>query len=460
MGTRSTMEIDQLPHAPGRIPILGDVTSVDRSTPTQHELELSKSLGPIFQRKILGDILVVVAGAELATECSDETHWARALVGPGAALRRLAPAGLFTARSSDPLWAQARRILTPSFTQASMRLYHKSMQSVADDLVADWAGRDSVDVHNAMTAATLEVIGRAGFSRRLGLLGAADVDVPDATAFVTALGSILRWASESTNELPLIGTVRNRLREPAVARDTEVLRSYVDAVIADRRASTAEHDDLLAAMLGTVDPDSGERLPDDNIIDQVLTFLVAGHETTAALLESALYYIARDPQLQKTLREEITAAAPLDYSAVAGLRIMRQLINETLRLHPPVPGFFRVARQDQDLGGYRIPAGRAVFVLALAAQRDPDAWGEDAAQFNPSRFGAAQRGAGTGRFFRPWGVGPRSCIGMAFAQHETALLLARILDCFDLTTSTEGLRMVERGTLRPAPYTLTAHNRT
>lgn len=459
MGTRSTMEIDQLPHAPGRLPFLGDVTSVDRSKPTQHELALSQSLGPIFQRRVLNDVLVVVSGSRLAAQCCDEENWARALVGPGAALRRLAERGLFTARTSDPLWGQARRIMTPAFTAASMRVYHEAMQTVADDLVTDWADRGSVDAHEAMTHATLEVIGRAGFSRRLGLLGPS-TSGPDATEFVDSLGSILRWASESTNELPIIGAIRNRLRDGAVDRDTAVLRGYVAEVLAERRAGEiANHDDLLAAMLDSPDPETGEFLPDDNIVDQVLTFLVAGHETTAALLETALYYLARDPQLQKTLRQEVAERGPLDYAAVAGLRGIRQLINECLRLHPPVPGFFRLARTDQDLGGFRIPAGRAVFVLSLAAQRDPDAWGAAADEFDATRFADRRGEAAADRFFKPWGTGPRVCIGVAFAQHEATLLLARILDSFDLSTSTETLEMVERGTLRPAAFTVTAHHR-
>ncbi|MFF2088617.1 cytochrome P450 [Nocardia sp. NPDC058176] len=452
MATRS---IDELPHAPGRIPFLGDVTSVDRKTPTQHELELSRTLGPIFGRKILGETLVVVSGARLAMQCSDENNWARALVGPGAALRRLAPSGLFTARTSDPLWAQARRIMDPAFTAASMRIYHASMQTVADDLITDWTKRSTVDVHDAMTRATLEVIGRAGFSRHLGLLGPETGGEPDATAFVAALGSILRWASESTNELPLLGAVRNRLRDGQAARDIKVLRGYVDQMLAERRAAGTDHDDLLAAMLHSPDPETGEFLPDHNVVDQVLTFLAAGHETTAALLESTLFYLARDHELQHALRQEVTAAGSLDYRAVAGLRGLRQLLNEVLRLHPPVPGYFRLARTDQDLGGFKIPAGRAVFVLSLAAQRDPQVWGERAEQFDPTRF-ADRRGEAAERFFKPWGTGPRSCIGMSFAQHESLLLLARILNCFDLSTSANELSMVERGTLRPAGYTLTA----
>lgn len=460
MGTTSTMDIDQLPHAPGRLPILGDVTSVNRATPTQHEAELSRTLGPIFQRRVLNDVLVVVSGAQLATQCCDEDNWARALVGPGAALRRVAPAGMFTAKSSDPLWGQARRIMNPKFTAASMRLYHESMQTVADDLIADWTDRETIDAHDAMTRATLEVIGRAGFSRRLGLLGSSGSSSgPDAAEFVAALGSVLRWASESTNELPIIGAIRNKLREGAVTRDTAVLRAYVAQLLAERRTSAVEHDDLLAAMLNSPDPSPpGEYLPDDNVVDQIVTFLIAGHETTAALLESALYYLSVDPELQHKLRAEIAERGSLDYAAVAGLRGLRQFINEVLRLHPPVPGFFRVARTDQNLGGYRIPAGRAVFVLSLAAHRDVDAWGSRSDEFDPARF-ADRRGEAGDRFFKPWGTGPRSCIGMAFAQHETTLLLARVLDSFDLSTSTDALRMVERGTLRPAAFTIIAHHR-
>ncbi|RJO67964.1 cytochrome P450 [Nocardia panacis] len=457
MDSRSPIAIDELPHAPGRLPLLGDLTSVDRKRPTQHELHLAQNahLGPIFQRKIFQSRLVVVSGAHLAAQCTDETHWARALVGPGVSLRRVVPHGLFTARSSDPLWGQARRVLGPGFNQAAMRAYHHAMQSVADDLITEWTTQaGSIDAHSAMTRATLEVIGRAGFSRDLGLFSDGP-QTRESQRFAEALAATLRWASEATNDLPIIGGIRNILRENTLRRDMRILHEYVDTIIAERQAQPTDDSDLLNLMLTTSDPDTGTRLPADNIRDQVLTFLVAGHETTAALLEVALHYIAGDHRLQDELREEALARDTTDYDAIAGLRLLRQTINESLRLWPPVPGFFRLARTNQNLGGYHIPSGRAVFVLALAAHRDTEAWGPKAAEFDPHRFDPPRLREYPDRFLQPWGTGPRACIGRAFATHEATLLLARILTAFALDGPDTPPAMLERGSLRPEPFHLT-----
>ncbi|WP_331723019.1 cytochrome P450 [Nocardia sp. NBC_00511] len=466
MTARSPLPLDRLPHARGRIPLLGDLASVDRRHPTQHEVRLAAHLGPIFGRKLLGSRVIVVAGADLAAQACDEDGWARCLAGPGETLRGIVPTGLFTVRSRDPLWGIAHRVLTPGFTQAAMRAYHEAMASVADDLIADWASAPEgrVDMHEAMTAATLEVIARAGFGRRFGLLGGPGPD-GDARWFVEALARILRWASDRTNDVPVVGTVRGWWQAGQIRRDVAAARRYVDALIAERRAGhSPAGSDLLALMLDSVDPETGKALPDNCIADQVLTFLVAGHETTAALLEAALHYLAVDPALQQRLRAEVLARGGFGYDQISGLRGIRNLLNETLRLHPPVPGLFRVARTDQELGGYRIPQGQAVFVLSLAAQRDRLVWGPDAEVFDPSRFEAGRRREFPDAFFKPFGSGPRACIGLAFAMYEAQLLLARILTSYFLARPvgvgtrdvSADLRLYERGTLRPEPYVLTA----
>lgn len=459
MEPRSPATIAELPHAAGRIPILGDLTSIDRKRPTQHELSLAADLGPIFARKILNSSLVIVAGGELATQCSDEQHWARGLAGPGAMLRRLATDGLFTARSSDPLWGQARRILTPGFTQHAMRSYHHAMQTVADDLITEWSSTTgTVDAHSAMTRATLEVIGRAGFTRNLGLFphepttGTPEQANAKSHAFVDALSDTLQWASESTNDLPIIGTARRLLRDRTVGRNIARIRDFVDDIVAERTTTPTDDTDLLNLMLSTHDPDTGSALPADNIRNQVITFLIAGHETTAALLEVALHHLAADQSLQDRLRAETTQRQSFDYTAVTGMRLIRQTLNECLRMWPPVPGYFRVARSDHNLGGYLIPAGRSVFVLALAAQRDTTVWGPTAAHFDPDRFETERLRQYPHRFFQPWGVSPRACIGRAFALHEATLLIARILTEFTLIGDGSPLNLYERGTLRPTPY--------
>lgn len=451
------MRLDKrFPHPGPRIPILGDVFGADRHRPTQHEMKIAADLGPIFERKLLNEHLTIVTGGELAAACGDEETWARALAGPTMKFRDITRSGLFTARTSDPLWGQARRILDPGFTQSALRIYHDAMNSVVDDLIDSWAKQDTVDIHTAMTSATLEVIARAGFSRDLGLFSSRGPD-KNVLGLLDTLAKVLAWASESSNDLPVVGDIRGALQRRSLQGPLNSARAYVDSIVAARAGGDEDsHDDLLGLMLTTVDPETNQPLPHDNIRDQVLTFLVAGHETTAALLEVTLWYLARYPNLLEAVRREGVRRG-FDYDGVAGMRTTRNTLNESLRLWPPVPGYFRVSRRDQQLGGYDIPAGHSVFVHVLAAQRDSAGWGADVERFNPDRWDSKFLRRFPQRFFQPFGTGPRSCIGRAFAMQEAALVVSRIAATFDLSLAepaSEEPAMYERGTLRPERFTV------
>lgn len=447
------MNAPTLPHAT-RIPVLGDVTSIDRHLPTQHEATLIDDLGPIYERKLLSTRFTIVGGGRLAAQCNDEARWARALAGPSMKFRSLVGPALFTARSSEPLWGQARRILDPGFTQAAMRNYHSAMTSVADDLVASWADGGTVDIHDSITNATLEVIARAGFSRDLGLFSGKKTS--DVDNLLSTLVEVLSWASESSNDLPVVGPIRSALRQAQFARGLADMKAFVDRIVVDRVTGVEpDQTDLLGLMLNTVDPETGKKLPHENVRDQVLTFLIAGHETTAALLETTLWYLATRPELLAQVRTE-GAERGFSYTGVAGMKATRNILNEALRLWPPVPAYFRVAREDQTLGGYSLPAGHLVSVLVLAAQRDVDVWGPDAREFKPERWQAKALRQYPDRFFSPFGTGPRSCIGRAFAMQESALLVAKIATSYnlslDIPTGDRSPEMLERGTLRPRPF--------
>ncbi|WP_042376516.1 cytochrome P450 [Gordonia alkanivorans] len=451
------MKLDtRFPHPGPRIPVIGDVFGADRRRPTIHEMHLAETLGPIFERKLLSTHLTIVTGGELASACNSEDNWARALAGPTLKFRDITGAGLFTARTRDPLWGKARRVLEPGFAQAALRVYHDAMASVADDMISSWGGRTEVDIHEAMTNATLEVIARAGFSRNLGLFSTEGAD-PQVKDLLSTLEKVLSWASESSNDIPGIGHIRGMVQQRSFQRGLAGARRYVDTIVADRAdGREPPRNDLLGLMLDTPDPDTGDRLPHHNIRDQVLTFLVAGHETTAALLEITLWYLAT----RRDLAERVVAEGRergFDYQGVAGMRTTRSILNEALRLWPAVPGYFRVSRVDQQLGGYDIPAGHSVFVHALAAQRDTTVWGPDAAQFDPDRWESKALRRYPNRFFTPFGTGPRSCIGRAFAMQESALLVSRIAAAYELELvgdATDEPPMRERGTLRPEPFSV------
>ena len=361
--------LSELPHPAGRIPVLGDVTSVDRHKPTQHETELTRELGPIFQRLLLGERLIVVGGAKLANQTLDERNWGRALVGPLAKLREVAGAGLFTAKTKDPLWGQARRILTPGFSQTAMRTYHDATASVAADLSARWEKEPTVDVHQDTTAATLEVIGRAGFSQRMGLLGDTCQAVTGTEEFLEALGRALTWAR------------------------------------VDQR-STHHRPDPGDAQCPRPPPRRGDRPP-----------ICGNHHRGQAARGRHRHH--------RPARTHAEHSRPRD--------------------------------RCQPAAGQRARSG----VLSLAAQRDPEVWGDDADTFRADRFVGERLTASSDKYFAPWGTGPRSCIGRQFALHETTLLIAALISRFRLHLADPAtqLSMRERATLRPEPFTIVATRR-
>ncbi len=229
-------------------------------------------------------------------------------------------------------------------------------------------------------------------------------------------------------------------------KDIALMKSTVDQVIAARRSGASpRQDDLLQRMLENPDPETGELMSDQSIRNQVLTFLIAGHETTAGLLSFALHYLSMNPELVERAREEIdqvlgTEGAPVDFGQVAKLRYVRRIIDETLRLWPSGPAFFRKARQETTLAGYPIGKGETILVVLLALHRDPKLWGgDDAERFDPDRFLPAAVRARPAHAYKPFGVGARSCIGRQFALHEAVLALSQILTRFDIVP-TPGIR--------------------
>ncbi|RRQ29809.1 cytochrome P450 [Rhodococcus sp. Eu-32] len=412
-----------------RLPVLGDILSIDAAKPTQRELKMASELGPIFERKILSHRLVVVSGADLVAELNDESRFTKFLALPHRKLRALGGDGLFTAFNSEPNWGAAHRVLMPGFSRDAMRRYHHVMQDVAGELVEHWRARPDrfVDVTADLNKLTLENMARAGFGYSF------DSFERDDDAFVAAIVRILGQVNRTSNDLPLtrLFDKKSRLQNE---RDIEYVHGVVDDVIEKRLLDNdIRHDDLLDLMLHTPDPETGELLDRVNIRHQVLTFLVAGNETTAGTLAFALYFLATHPDVAARVREEAdNAADSVAYEDISKLRYIRSVVDETLRLWPSAPGYFRKARQDTSLadGKYPMKAGEWAFVLTLGLHRDP-VWGPDADVFDPDRFSSARAKSRPAHAYKPFGTGMRGCIGRQFALHESVLTLARLAQSFD-----------------------------
>lgn len=458
-------ELHRIPHPPYRLPLLGDVLGTSRRTPVQDSLKYARRLGPIFRRKVFGGEFVFTWGAALVADLCDEERFAKH-VGLGIAnLRPLAGDGLFTAYNHEPNWQLAHDVLAPGFSREAMAGYHTMMLDVAGRLTNRWdrvaAAGGTVDVPGDMTRLTLETIARTGFGHDFGSFERSRPH-PFVTAMVGTLAHAQRLNSVPPPLVPLLLRRASRRNAADIAR----LGHIVDGVVRARRAHGGGDGDLLDRMLDTAHPRTGERLSPENVRHQVITFLVAGHETTSGALSFALHYLSRHPDVAARARAEVDrvwggTAAP-GYPQVARLRYVRRVLDESLRLWPTAPGFAREARRDTVLAGeHPMRRGAWTLVLTPMLHRDPAVWGADAERFDPDRFDARAVRSRPPHVFKPFGTGARACIGRQFALHEATLVLGLLLRRYELRPDPDyRLRVTERLTLMPEGLRLRPERRT
>ena len=460
------MDTATLPHPPRRLPVLGDVMGINLSTPAQSALRLMRDLGPISVRKVLGTEIVTVGGADLAGELADEARFCKFVGLHLPPLRRIVGDALFTAENNEPNWQLAHDILAPAFTREAMSGYHPIMLEVARELLARWdAAADRgqlVDVSADMTRLTMETIGRAGFGYRFASF---ESDRPH--PFVNAMTRALRHSRISAI-IPW-GPARRVLgsSEAQYRADVATMERVVDDVIQARSGDPAyDASDLLGLMLRTAHPETGRRLDPVNIRQQVITFIIAGHETTSGALSFALYFLTRDPRTLAQAQAEVDALwGEVDnpepsFGDVAKLRYVRAALDEALRLWPTAPAYLRAARTDTMVGGqYRMNQGDWAMVFLPLLHRDPQVW-PDPERFDPDRFAPGRARNRPPHAYKPFGTGKRACIGRHFALHEAVLALALMLHRYDLS-ATDGyqLRIAESLTLKPQGFELLPRKR-
>ncbi|OBB83646.1 cytochrome P450 [Mycolicibacterium peregrinum] len=460
LGARTSPEgakYPKLPHPPRRVPLLGDIFGLQPDSSMQNAMGMAE-LGPICEFRFLGARYVVAAGADAVNDLNDETRFCKH-VGPDIeALRIVAGDGLFTAYNDEPNWLNAHQLLMPAFSQAAMRRYHAVMFDVADELTDHWdqqAGTgETVDVSADTTRVTLETIGRctAGYSFRCFQ---SDTVHPFVAHMVSALLGADRLGVLRETFLP---SFVYRGYERRLRRDARYLHALADDIVATRRAQrSGSHDDLLQIMLES-DLDAA------NIRYQLINFLIAGHETTSGALSFALYFLSRHPEVLARARAEVEEVwgdeQRPEFEKIAKLRYVRRVLDESLRLQPTVPAYYRAAREDTVLAGIH-PMRKGDWALALTStlHRDPR-WGHGPEAFDPDRFTPEQMRTRPGGLYKPFGTGERSCIGRQFALHEAVLMLAVLIRRYELIADPDyTLQVQERLTMMPAGFRLSLRRR-
>lgn len=453
------MDTTGIPHPPRRIPLLGDVLGMDPRTPVQTSMRIGRELGPIFTRRLPGLEIVFVGGVDLVTELNDEKRFVKRVALGTQNLRSVVGDGLFTAETAEPNWRLAHDILQPAFTQEAMRGYHSIMFDVCRELLGHWdarAGAGAVDVAADMTKLTMETIGRTGFGYRF-----ESFRHDESHPFVTAMTRVLRYGQVESIRIPFVRRAIGGSRRRHQA-DVQYMTDLVDEVIASRRDAADPGRDLLGLMLHESHPVTGQRLDPVNIRHQVITFVVAGHETTSGALSFALHYLTRDPEVLAKARAEVDALwgdqpdPEPTFAEIAKLRYVRRVLDEAMRLWPTAPGYFRAAREDLVLGGrYPMRQGDWAVVLLPLLHRDPAVWGPDPDRFDPDRFAPGAARKRPAQAYKPFGTGERACIGRQFALHEAVMALALLVHRYDFEPDPGyELRVAESLTLKPAGFRL------
>ncbi len=438
--------------APKMLPLVGNLHQIPKAGLIGHLLGVSKDfVDPgIFKLRFGSRVGIFVTHPDLVAELCDETRF-RKIPGPGLrVVRKFAGDGLFTAFSEEANWGKAHRILLPAFSQRSMRGYYDLILEVCDKLVAKWTrlAGEEILVADDMTRLTLDSIAIAGFGHRFESFEHDELD-----PFLLSLGEALGEALNVITRLP----IQQKFAKKSTAQfnaDIATMNKLVDDVIAQRRANPTDAKDLLNLMLTAVDPETGEGLDDLNIRYQVLTFLIAGHETTSGLLTFAFMELLKAPAVLAQAYAEVDRVLPGDtrpaYEHLAHLKVIERIVKETQRLWPTAPAFSVGPHEDQVIGGkWKLRKDRPVNIYAPGLQRHPSAW-DAPEEFDIDRWLPDAEAEHHPHAYKPFGNGARACIGRQFALVEAKLAIAMILQKFAIADR-RGYRMTLKESLSIKP---------
>jgi len=321
--------------------------------------------------------------------------------------------GLLT--SEGETWKKQRRLTQPAFHRDRIASYADIMTQYAEEAVAEWQDGAVVDLHREMMRLTLKIAVRTLFNVEpegiQEISQATDILVRHMTGARMLMPSVARFIP-----LPSMVGFRRAVRQ---------LDTTVYQIIDRRRRNVQDSGDLLSMLLAARDED-GSGMDDRQVRDEVLTFLLASHETTALALSWAWHLLAENPEADQRLRDELDRVLGGRTPTISDLPLLSYaegVIKESMRLYPPAWGVGRTVAEEFELGGYRIPAGANVVMSQWVQHRDARFF-PDPEKFDPGRWSAeASRKLPRFAYF-PFGAGPRQCIGASFAMMEGVLLLA------------------------------------
>jgi cytochrome P450 len=339
--------------------------------------------------------------------------------------REVVGSGLVTTQGD--VWAAQRRLAQQAFQRDRLNALAGLMVAATDEMLEEWRGYaergQPVDVQSEMMHLILNILASALFS--------ADMR-RDAAKIEHAVATQAKWLNDE-----VVGGVSVPLSVPIprhrrFIEQRKALNEVVEPLIAERRRSGEDKGDFLSMLLEAKDEETGEKMSDQAVKDQVKTFLIAGHETTATTLAWTFYLMSKYPEAARRVRDEVDkvlGGREPTPDETKSLSYMATVLHEALRLYPPLWTVARSPIHDDEVGGYRVPAGGTVILSPYITHRHPEFW-ENPEGFDPDRF-TPEASEGRHRYaYFPFSGGPRGCIGFPFAMLELHLVLPRILQRF------------------------------
>lgn len=430
---------------PRGLPGIGSVTPFVRHGILGAFASLAERYGPCYRLPLpLGNTAVVLAhpdGVERVLR-SNRGNYNKGTVYDGA--RLLLGDGLVTAEGEA--WQRQRALVQPAFKTAQLAVYLRTMADCTEQMLASWrqlADGEALDLGDATTRLTLAIAGRTLFG--LDLSGHGNAAGKAFRDGLRGIGS--RGPGGLAVPLWLPTPVNRRFKRALVTLD-----ELVFDIIRRFRAGEAENaaDTLLGMLMAARDPDTGEGMSDRQLRDEIVTLYLAGHETTANMLNWTFYLLSRSTAERDLLQQEVDALAdgPPTLSSLQQMERAPWVLSEALRLFPPAWTIARNVIADDVVCGYRVPAGAFVLLSPFITQRLEAFWPQPQ-RFDPQRFSPEQaRGRHPFAWF-PFSAGPRVCIGKHFSMLEGQLILAMVMREFQIDVLGGELGFIAEGTLHP-----------
>jgi cytochrome P450 len=437
------MNSSQIPSlAPGALPLFGHLFQFKRN-PLTFFAAHANQMGQLYRIKLLHKEYLVVNHPDAIRHIlvNNVKNYSRRK--SYAFLQELLGDGLLTSEGEP--WRKQRRLSQPAFSKEQLHGLITQMDvSIQDYLKENWNTNSFVDLEKSMNVLTLQILTQSIlYSPTQSYFEKVQFDLHDALQYMT---------SSRFNALKILSKLPSKKKTKGKAAIKNV-KTLVAKIISDRANPHSEKfNDLLEMLMSTKDEETGESLGQDALLDEVMTMFVAGHDTTAAALTWIIYLLNKNPKALDRMKEELNVnwdGKVVTFETLNSLPYMKMVIQEALRLLPPVWAFGRKAKEDDVILNYQIKKGNSLNIPIYAIHRHPDFW-EHPNEFYPEHFlpeAVKQRDKFA---YMPFSLGQHRCIGEYFALMEIQMVLMRFYKSFKVElTSDEPMEFTPLVTLKP-----------